>query len=185
MRDTIGNLQVGLRGAASGVLGTGLMTLVFVLLDRLLVGERTIAPSHPERMVGHFARRTGATEVAKPETRGEVATLAHFGYGALWGAIYGFVHQFLPIPLTLGSLALGLFIWAVGFVGWLPAMRHLPPPWRRSPGKVASGLISHLAYGLGTALAYHLISLPGRDAFREMTRETIPMPVRWPSSLFR
>lgn len=164
MHNLIERLSVVLRGAAAGILGTGLMTLVFILLDRAVAGEQTIAPSQPERLVGRVAERTGLTAVAAPETRGEAATLAHFSYGALWGGFYALADLFVPVSTLVGGAILGLFVWAISFIGWLPAIRHLPPPWRRPPSKVAAGLISHLAYGLGTAFAYHFLASPAGQA---------------------
>jgi uncharacterized membrane protein YagU involved in acid resistance len=160
-------LRVAFRGLAAGIFGTALMTLVFILLDRAPRGRETIAPSDPERLIYRAGAKAGARSIAySPEQRGEAATIAHFGYGGAWGALYALASLFLPRGAVIGGTVFGVLVWIVSFVGFLPAIRQLPPPWQDSPRQVAASLASHLAYGIGTSLALTVLAAPGPDAGR-------------------
>ena len=52
-------------------------------------------------------------------------------------------------------MAFGLGVWAVSYLGWIPALGLLPPPYRDNPRRAWTTLTAHLVYGavLGAGLS--------------------------------
>jgi hypothetical protein len=79
------------------------------------------------------------------------------GYGVAFGALYAALGPAGANPLVSGAV-LGLGCWAVGFLGWLPALGLTPPVHKQSAPQVAGPFVDHLAYGIVTAAAYDWLS---------------------------
>lgn len=54
----------------------------------------------------------------------------------------------------------GTGVWLVSYLTLVP-MGLYQPPWRYPPGELALDLSYHLAYGVGTGVAFELVA-PGR-----------------------
>ena len=78
------------------------------------------------------------------------------GYGATFGAIYAAARARAGCTVLEGIL-LGSAVWAVGYLGWLPAARLTPPIWRQEPRQIVGPVVQHLVYGILTVGAYELI----------------------------
>lgn len=78
---------------------------------------------------------------------------SHFGYGALFGAVYAMYEHHLPMPASLKGAASGVALWAGSYLGWLPAMGILPPatrhPWRRNLMMIMAHVIWGVTLGEG------------------------------------
>ena len=80
----------------------------------------------------HLPRKTW---MKIPRSANTAAGLAlSFGYGAAFGLLYGLFGKRKPNILVDGA-ALGLVTWAVGYLGWLPAAKLTPTPWKQTPAK--------------------------------------------------
>ena len=102
----------------------------------------------------HLPRRTW---LAIPRTAETAAGFGlSFGYGATFGALYGAIRGDDSNVLVDGAV-LGLVCWAVGYLGWLPAAKLIPPPWKQTPAQMAGPIIEHIAYGIVTAGAYSVL----------------------------
>ncbi|GLU48510.1 hypothetical protein Nans01_28610 [Nocardiopsis ansamitocini] len=78
------------------------------------------------------------------------AFLAHLGFGAAAGAVFGaFTGNRPPRPFTGAAYALA--VWAAAYEGWVPAVGAQPPAHRDDPRRATTLLVAHLVYG--TALA--------------------------------
>jgi putative membrane protein len=78
--------------------------------------------------------------------------LFHFLFGAAAGSVYGMLEEKVPLGEVLkGSLA-GLVVWAVSYLGWIPAFGILPPatehPWRRNVMMITAHLIWGMVLGV-------------------------------------
>ena len=106
----------------------------------------------PKRLVRRMARRFGVP--ARRTGRGTwlAAAAGHLGFGASCGALYAAA---VPRSTPVRGMAFGLGVWAVSYLGWIPALGLLPPPHRDNPRRAWTTLTAHLVYGavLGAGLS--------------------------------
>ena len=104
-------------GALAGFAATGPMTVLMMAGHRWLPGRQQYELP-PATITGNVLRGGGL--YGRWETAGpEVALPSHFAYGAAMGALY---RGCMPREPTLaGGMAFGLGVWAVSYLGWLPA----------------------------------------------------------------
>jgi hypothetical protein len=74
------------------------------------------------------------------------------GYGLTAGAIYG---ALCPHPgnLLVDGTALGLGVWAAGYLGWLPALGLMPPVQQQETEQIAGPIVQHVIFGVATVAA--------------------------------
>jgi hypothetical protein len=155
MRD--GLVLHGVEGALGGVLGT-------------LVVKRTIAigaSKLPEKLKPPEIRRDPAELVVSkieawrgrpltPEAHARIARSLPWAYGIGWGSVLGLGVSALRMKTTrrivLAGATLGALVWGVGYVGWLPRAKVTEPVTRQGAGHVATGLLTHVLYGLAAAV---------------------------------
>ncbi|WP_248960711.1 DUF1440 domain-containing protein [Sphaerisporangium perillae] len=146
------------RGAFSGVIATAAMSAVMVAGDRAgLMGE------HPPQRIARAAL-PGPKHRPKPG-EGVLGAVAHFGFGAVSGALFAAaVGRREPRP-PLGAVY-GLAIWAVSYQGWVPGLGILPPIHRDRPGRQAIMAAGHVVYGTALVLALNRLRRGDRTAVR-------------------
>jgi hypothetical protein len=89
-----------------------------------------------------------------PEKAEAVAAKSlHLGYGITAGALYGAFRENSGWLLVDGTL-LGLAVWGIGYLGWLPATDLMPPITEHSPRQVIAPLVQHAVFGLAAVSAY-------------------------------
>lgn len=141
-----------LRGALAGLAATVPMTIAMELMHRLLPARQRY-PLPPERITVKVADETSQEELVDQESERTLATAAgHFGYGAAGGSAYAFTFHKLPLPLLVKGPVYGLALWALSYLGWLPALGILTPATEHPPRRVTLMIVAHLIYGAGTAL---------------------------------
>ena len=116
-------------------------------------GESSNTPAEVGKLIieGVFGREV-------PEERMDALNDAmHWLYGTGWGVVYRIVLGGRRRRPARAGLAFGAAVWAVSLVE-LPALGVAPPPWEYSPADVVPDLGFHLAYGLGVATAFELVS---------------------------
>ncbi len=138
--------------AIAGAIATVAMSAVMVAGDRSgLMGEQppTLVSKHTLRELGiGDQRRHGPL----------LAPLAHLGFGAAGGTIFGLSRRLVPdVPRYLHGVLFGLTLWAVSYKGWIPALGILPPPERDRPGRPVVMVAAHVVYGLVLA---RLVQVP-------------------------
>ena len=102
--------------------------------------------------------RAAVPELARHPLALDAATWAtHFGFGASMGALYSLALGARRPSLASGVL-LGSAVWAVSYMGWVPAMGIMRPPSEDRPGRPASMLTAHWVFG--STLAQVLRMLP-------------------------
>ena len=143
-------------GAAAGVAATFLLQGIRTSEQKLL--PETMPPIREDP--GEFMVEQ-AEELLPEETREQVPTAVEtvaakslaLGYGMTAGAIYGALRQ-RPGNLLVDGTALGLGVWAVGYLGWLPALRLMPPVQQQETEQVAGPIVQHIIFGIATVAAY-------------------------------
>jgi hypothetical protein len=142
-----------IRGAIAGTAGVAGMAGVITTLRRALLTNEQLAgtKTHPEKVVEAMAARAGIDEL-DDQTRRRLGDTIHFGYGALWGAVFATGMRRNDIhPLTQGA-ALGAGLWAAGFGAVLPALKAHPPFWQWTGSReFVLTSSAHVAYGIATA----------------------------------
>jgi hypothetical protein len=108
----------------------------------------------PLRRAGR-ARRNG-TPAPIPVNLAPLTLAAHFGYGAVTGALWPLWRrawgQESGGRVDSGA-AFGLAVWGASYLGWVPAMGLLPPVGRHAAGRVGLMLAAHLVWGVALAAA--------------------------------
>jgi hypothetical protein len=140
-----------LAGAIAGLVATGPMTAVMrALWEKLPEGERYPAP--PREIID---RTTGGAQTA--------TLLAHFGYGALCGAVFAASGR----RSVAGGVLFGLGVWGASYLGFLPSLGVLrcasTHPLRRN----AMMLAAHATWGAATALACKDLERAAATIFEE------------------
>ena len=138
-----------LRAAAAGALGGAAATVAMsaVMVAALKTGLMSEMP--PQEIAVKSVDRAGAgDEVAHDEKR-DLGWLAHFGFGAAAGALYGVLRQRLPTPgpAAVHGSVYALGVWAVSYLGWIPALRLLPPATDDEPGRQPAMVAAHVVFG--------------------------------------
>jgi hypothetical protein len=126
-----------LAGAIAGLVATAPMTAVMrVLWDKLPEHERYPAP--PREIVD---RTAGG---------GQTATLlAHFGYGALCGAVFAASGR----RGVADGILFGLGVWGASYLGLLPGLGVLRSASTHPLRRNAMMLAAHATWGAATAIA--------------------------------
>jgi hypothetical protein len=142
-------------GAAAGYAATLAMTALMQRLhERLPDDERY--PLTPREI----------TETLAP-ARNEDATatrtlLAHFAYGAVTGALYGFAFRRAGL---VGGALYGVGIWSASYLGWIPIFSILRPATDHPPRRNALMLAAHVVWGALTAWGVRELIRSHRGAF--------------------
>ena len=149
-------------GAAAGTVATLPMTMFFEILHRRLPGEPP-RPLPPREVTEALVVKLGVSRALSERDVELLSLAAHFGYGALNGALLGtIIGQVEPrhAPAAAGcGMLFGLGVWATSYFGWLPAagMRHSPK--YDVPTRTRLILAGHLVWGATAGL---LLALPRR-----------------------
>jgi hypothetical protein len=139
-----------LAGALGGALATVPMTVIMVTLFRRLPPEQRY-PLPPREITEVVVRRTAGTGTPGGDRLTALALAAHFGYGALTGAPYPLLSPRPGHPVLVGA-GYGLAIWAISYLGWIPASGILRPATAHPRQRRRLMLVAHLVWGACTAL---------------------------------
>ena len=145
-------------GALAGLTGTAAMTAAMARLhQRLPRAERYPLP--PREITGVVM---GERRGERREDVGDWAVLAHFGFGALAGALLAAARvPARPVPM----MAAGVGVWAGSYFGWVPAMRILEPASDHPARRNALMAGAHLVWGAVTALTLRELCHARRTMF--------------------
>jgi uncharacterized membrane protein YagU involved in acid resistance len=135
-----------MKGALAGCVATVPMTAVMLTLAAF-VPEQEADPIPPRQVTREITSRAGLWQQADKEERAGLTTLAHFGFGAAAGALYGPFAGSVPAPPLLSGAAYGLLVWAANYAGWLPALDIVRPPSQKPDSQNAQLILSHLVWG--------------------------------------
>lgn len=156
-------MEVALKGAVAGAVGTLVLTVAMSALQQL--AGRASASSFkddefanamtpaPARFVGKIA--SGVFERELPTTvQNALGEGVHWGYGMLWGVIYAIVQSSIRLPHVLHGSIFGLIVWLVGPLGLIPAMRLTPSPEAADGRRPLRSMLLHQVFGWSVALIF-------------------------------
>jgi hypothetical protein len=166
-----------IRGAVAGAIGTAAMDAVWYaryrhgggplgpiawdLSEGLEDWESAPAPAQVgKRVVEGFLQRP-----LKPERARAMNNLVHWAYGISWGAAYGVAAGSLRDPKARLGLLFGPAVWSTAYVV-LPPSGLYEPITSYDAATLWKDASAHLAFGLGTALAFRWLLGVGRSRLR-------------------
>ena len=80
------------------------------------------------------------------------------GYGLTAGGLYGLLRPRGDNNVLLDGAALGLGVWAVGYLGWLPASGLMPSLNQQAPKERIAPALRHVIFGTATVATYRWLS---------------------------
>src|SRR5258705_9467837 len=86
-----------------------------------------------------------------------VTLLAHFGYGSAVGAVYARIADNVPLPGAFKGVIFGLIVWAVSYLGLLPALGILRPATRQPRRRSALMIAAHVVWGAALGMLTDMI----------------------------
>lgn len=138
-------------GAVAGVAGAVVMTIPIVVSQRL----RLFHTPPPEEISDNVARRTWLLPDPSHRVFPVLWIAAHLGYGATCGTLFSLLRRWLPgwLPGSARSAGpvFGLSVWAVGYLGFVPALRLYPWPANDSRPRQVVMIVAHGLFGLTVA----------------------------------
>jgi hypothetical protein len=147
---------VGLvRGFAGGIVATAAMSAFMLGAQKVgLLGQMP-----PRKITDRFLGVLGVHRKTPEPARKALALVNHFAFGGVCGALFGLAHEVkrtrsrrtsgvesYRAPLVTG-LAYGTAIWAVSYMGLVPAMRIMPRPADDRRGRPTSMVLAHWIFG--------------------------------------
>ena len=136
-------------GAAAGAAAT------FVMQGMLEQGQKHIPEGTPpiKQDPGEFMLEN----VPLPEKLKPLAAKSlHLGYGITAGVIWSLLpHSRWRVA---EGAALGLGVWAAGYLGWLPATKLMPPITEHTPKQIAVPVVEHALFGVAVAKAFEAMA---------------------------
>lgn len=139
-------VRQSLAGAASGLAATGPMTL-FMEAARPLLPAHQQRPLPPRRVTERAAGAVGLHDDMTEPQKQAATGVAHFGYGAAAGAVYGVLAPHLPFGPALNGVAYAMGVWAGSYLGLLPVLGLHPPATREPAGRNALMIGAHVVWG--------------------------------------
>ena len=136
-----------LKGAIAGFVATAPMSLSMLIGWRLLPKqEKYHLP--PRLITEEISERAGMQDRLGEKELIGLTIFSHFGYGALFGALYALFEHKWPVHARLKGAWSGVALWVGSYLGWLPAMGILSPatrhPWRRN----LLMIVAHVIWGV-------------------------------------
>ena len=158
-RQTRRLLEAVASGAASSVAGT--LALHMAHEAALKYARPSLPPMYEEP--GHYVVRqtedllpTAAKSRITGKHRDRAATALSYTYGAVWPALYLALRGRHARVLVDGA-ALGVAVWGIGYLGWLPRLRLSPPVSEQTPLQIVSNVAEHALYGVLTITAWRAL----------------------------
>jgi uncharacterized membrane protein YagU involved in acid resistance len=138
------------QGAVAGFGATGPMT---VLMDALKQAQGDPEPLPPRQITGRLVEESGAKPFVSRETEHDLTILNHFGFGTTAGALYGPIAEACPLPPVLAGVSYALGVWAVSYLGWIPAVGLYRSATEEPPNRNVTMLAGHVLWGACLGLA--------------------------------
>ena len=151
-------------GGAAG-LGAAVVMSLFMGLARRALPPEERGPLPPRTVTKNLLRAAGRPiDDAPNPDQASAALVAHLGYGAALGALYGPLAGATRLAPAAEGLGYGLLAWAVNYPLLLPAVGLIAPVDRETPRRTA---LMVAANGLfGAVLGLFTRALDGRSIRR-------------------
>jgi putative membrane protein len=124
---------------------------IFMVVGWALLPRREQYHLPPRQITEEITERVGLEDDMTEDQLVGLTIFSHFGYGALFGAIYALFEERMQLHASLKGAVTGMAIWIGSYLGWLPALGILRPatrhPWRRNLMMILAHFIWGIALG--------------------------------------
>jgi len=135
-----------LTGAAAGLAATVPMTAAMLAMHRGLPAHERF-PLPPRRITTRAAGKASLLRRMDERHRTAVTLAAHFGYGTAVGTALGALAPRGPAKAAATGAGFGLLVWAVSYLGLMPALDLHPPAHRDTLRRNLLMVAAHLVWG--------------------------------------
>jgi uncharacterized membrane protein YagU involved in acid resistance len=109
----------------------------------------------PKQIIEWTEQPAGNPNALSEDQEQGAAVLAHLGYGAAMGALYGLARdRWTGVPAPLAGLLWGVGVWTFGYEGWLPMLGVRPATTQQPLRQWPVPIVNHSIYGMVTALTF-------------------------------
>lgn len=154
-------LASAVKGAIAGMAGTALVSAGLMVGPKLLERRGALpegaseAEQPTEKLAENIAGATLDTDL-EGSTKTAAGQAIHWGYGTLWGAVYGVAQRELQLPAPVAGALFGGLIGGVASTV-VPALNLTPPPTEQP---MAMNLFMggiNMVYGETVAVVYDML----------------------------
>jgi uncharacterized membrane protein YagU involved in acid resistance len=135
-----------LDGALAGLIATIPMTFFMLACHRNLPARQRypLPPSLITRRAFGHSSLTGGAAIPNPAP----TLVAHFTFGAASGILYAAAAPALRRHSSVATgLGYGLCVWGASYMGWVPAMKLMPPATHQPAKRNAMMIAAHIVWG--------------------------------------
>jgi uncharacterized membrane protein YagU involved in acid resistance len=145
-----------LKGALGGLVAVAPMTLTMALLHGKSPWHRR-DPLPPREITEEMAERVGLRDELSEQQVRAASTVNHFAYGAATGSAYGIIARRLAMPPVASGVLFAACVWTLSYLGWLPALRIMPPATEQRGSRNALMIAAHVVWGASMGLLFALL----------------------------
>lgn len=136
------------RGAFAGGAATLPMTLAMKALFQALP-EQQRYPLPPWQITKRLVRKSGLEGAVDRKQKNILALFAHYMFGAGIGAAYSLLFKSAnKTAKPQSTIGYALLVWAVSYIGWLPATGLMPKPGKQRANRQSLMIMAHIVWGL-------------------------------------
>jgi putative membrane protein len=132
--------------AAAGLVATVPMTVAMQWMHRRLPPPQKY-PLPPRRITMRAAGKAGVRPHMDEPQRTTATLAAHFGYGTAIGSLLGAFAPKGAAKAAAAGAGFGLLVWAVSYLGLMPALDLHPPATREPARRNLLMIVAHLLWG--------------------------------------
>ena len=149
-------------GAIGGIVGTVVMGQVTSFMYRFESAEtkRREELARPEEPPEAMVRRLVEDVLhvnLSDEKKKKLGEAMHWGYGMAWGALYGAIHDRVPVLSKAAGLPFGVGFWFIGDEVMTAAFKLTGPPQAFPIDAHVRGFVGHLAYTAAADRTYRAL----------------------------
>jgi putative membrane protein len=122
------------------------MTAAMVAMHRKLPRHKRY-PLPPRRITMRVADKLGVKHHLEEGQRTGLTMLAHFGYGAAVGTLFGVISPRESSRAIPAGIGYGLLVWAGSYLGLLPSMGLHRPATREPAERNGLMIAAHVVWG--------------------------------------
>jgi uncharacterized membrane protein YagU involved in acid resistance len=148
------------RGTWSGICATGVMTICFFRLFKLLQHDEEF-PLPPAKITGEFSKKIGVDQKLTNRQIENLTLLNHFGYGIACSLPYAGLSQKLKSRPGVSGALYGFLIWGFSYLGLIPALKLRSSAYEMTKQKNLIMILLHIIWGTSLAYSEHELASRG------------------------
>lgn len=145
-------IRAAINGSIAGAVATTTMTAFMRLTQQTGLYQKELPPTKVTRAA---TKTLGIRHFVSSEEETLLTGIMHWAFGMVGGACFGIASKASDrMPARSGGLVFGLLVWAVSYMGWVPALGILPMPWNERGKHGLMPLFAHVIYGATLGMVF-------------------------------